>query len=65
MRKYASALELNEVIMINRKEIQITGLVYNSGALGDYIKVSGIDKIKDVYVKPFILDLDDKLEVIA
>jgi len=65
MTTKASKLQLDQVIKIGRKEIKITNLVFNNGAFGDYVLVSGIDTVKDLYIKPFTVSPSDKLEVIA
>jgi hypothetical protein len=65
MNKKATSLKLNNIIKIGRKQIQITELHYNSGALGDFVKVYGIDLARDYYIKPFIVSGADKLEVVA
>jgi len=65
MNTKAEKLELNQIIKVGSKKIKITGLVFNSGAFGDYVLVKGIDTIKDLYIKPFTVDFSEKLEVIA
>jgi hypothetical protein len=63
MNKKATALKLNNIIKIGRKQIQITELHYNSGALGESVKIYGIDISKDYYIKPFVVGLSQKFEV--
>ena len=65
MTKKASSLKLNNIVKIGRKQIQITELHYNSGSLGEFVKVYGIDIAKDYYIKPFIVSTTDRLEVVA
>ena len=65
MNKKATSLKLNNIIKIGRKKIQITELHYNSGALGEFVKVYGIDLARGYYIRPFIFSSTDKLEVVA
>jgi hypothetical protein len=63
--KKASRLNLDEVIVMGRKEIKVTDLRFISGGTFDTVTVSGIDLKKGYYVKTFILQGNDKLQVVA
>jgi hypothetical protein len=63
--KKATDLNINDIIVINKKSYKVTALKIGMGALGDILDLELLDIAADRYRYPAVYTLDSVFEVAA